>query len=163
MWYNEDMRIFENKHCPRCNCKMPKEIMVCPKCRLNFIKFDQATNSEAKLALKQGDKDRVVYRSGCPSDVARWKLMLLTIFLGFMGAHNYYVGRTKRGIFFTIFFIIGIINAIITGVLDIRPSGELWEIFTFLVLIWGIVIFMWIIDMAKVAINRFKIHVSLPR
>lgn len=156
------MNIFENKRCPRCNTKMPKEIMVCPSCRLNFVKFKNATNAEAKIALKMGEKDRVVYRKGCPKDVSRTKLTLLTIFLGFLGAHNYYVGKTHRGVFFTIFFIIGVINAIITNVLNLNPSGELWEVFTFLVLIWGIVLFMWIIDIAKVALNKFKIPVSLP-
>lgn len=157
------MRIFENKRCPRCNLKMQKEVMTCPKCRLNYLKFDLATNVEGKNALKLGETDRVVYRSGCPSDIVRWKLLLLTIFLGFIGVHNYYVGRTKRGVFFTIFCIIGIVNAIITGILRVEPSGELWEIFTFLVLIWGIVIFLWIIDIFKVALNKFKIPVSLPR
>lgn len=157
------MIIFENKRCPRCNFKMPKEIMTCPKCRLNYSKFEQATNVEGKRALKQREYDRVVYRSGCPSDIARWKLLLFTIFFGFIGMHNYYVGRTKRGVFFTIFFIVGIVNAIITGILRIEPSGELWEIFAFLVLIWGIVIFLWIIDIFKVALNKFKIPVSLPR
>lgn len=156
------MNIFENKRCPRCNTKMPKEIMVCPSCRLNFVKFENATNAEAKIALKMGEKDRVVYRKGCPKDVSRTKLTLLTVFLGFLGAHNYYVGKTHRGVFFTIFFIIGVINAIITNVLNLNPSGELWEVFTFLVLIWGIVLFMWIIDIAKVAFNKFKIPVSLP-
>mgnify|MGYP001864247514 FL=1 len=156
------MNIFENKRCPRCNTKMPKEIMVCPSCRLNFVKFENATNAEAKIALKMGEKDRVVYRKGCPKDVSRTKLTLLTVFLGFMGANNYYVGKTHRGVFFTIFFIIGVINAIITNVLNLNPSGELWEVFTFLVLIWGIVLFMWIIDIAKVALNKFKIPVSLP-
>ena len=156
------MNIFENKRCPRCNTKMPKEIMVCPSCRFNFVKFENATNAEAKIALKMGEKDRVVYRKGCPKDVSRTKLTLLTFFLGFMGAHNYYVGKTHRGVFFTIFFIIGVINAIITNVLNLNPSGELWEVFTFLVLIWGIVLFMWIIDIAKVALNKFKIPVSLP-
>lgn len=137
--------------------------MTCPKCRLNYSKFEQATNIEGKRALKQREYDRVVYRSGCPSDIARWKLLLFTIFFGFIGMHNYYVGRTKRGVFFTIFFIVGIVNAIITGILRIEPSGELWEIFAFLVLIWGIVIFLWIIDIFKVALNKFKIPVSLPR
>ncbi len=156
------MKIFENKHCPRCDMKMPKEVMVCPKCRLNFVKFDQATNQEAKAALKLGEKERVLYRKGCSKDIKRWKLLLITIFLGLFGGHNYYVGKTRRGVFFTIFFIIGLINIIITDVLNLRPSGDLWEVFTFLVLIWGVVIFMWVIDIVKVALNRFKIPVSLP-
>ncbi|HIU06076.1 MAG TPA: TM2 domain-containing protein [Candidatus Onthoplasma faecigallinarum] len=109
------------------------------------------------------ERERVLYRRGCPSDVSKVKLLLLTIFLGFTGAHHYYVGRTGKGIFYSIFFVIGVVNAILTTVLQSTPHGELWEIFTLLVLIWGVVIMMWLIDIADVILNRYKIPVSLPK
>ena len=154
------MKLFNNKRCPRCDSKLPIELIVCPECKLNFQKFESATNKEAKQALKEGEKDRVLMRNGRPSDVSFVKLLILTIFLGFMGAHYYYVGRYKKGIFFNVFFIIGIVNAILTTFLDVSPSGDLYQVFYFLVLIWGLVIFLWIIDIAKVCTNKFKIPVS---
>ncbi len=152
-----------NKRCPRCNFKVPKEITICPNCQLKYQKFELATNGEAKEALKQGETDRVLYRKGCPNDVKKSVLVLLTIFLGFTGAHYYYVGRIKMGIFFSVFFCVGVINAIITTVLKLNLSGDWYQIFYLLVMVWGIAIFMWLIDIAKVCFNSFKIPVSLPR
>ncbi|MBO5954796.1 MAG: hypothetical protein J6Q13_02360 [Clostridia bacterium] len=154
------MNLFNNKHCPRCNQKMPIEMVVCPSCQLNFSKFEIATNKEAKQALREGEKDRVLLRKGRPSDIKLLPLLLITIFLGFTGAHYYYVGRFKMGAFFSIFFGVGIINAVLTTILNGTPKGDLYQIFTLLVLVWGAVIALWIIDIAKVCVNKFKIPVS---
>ncbi|MBR6778924.1 MAG: hypothetical protein IKM43_02085 [Clostridia bacterium] len=154
------MEFFKNKICPRCGKKVDKSIVVCPSCQLNYDKFNTATNAEAKQALAQGETDRVLMRTGYPSDVKKWKLILLTIFLGFTGAHYYYVGRKKMGLFFTAFFIVGITHAIITAYVDASPKGDLWQIFTMLTLIWGVVAVLWLADIAKVVFNRFKIPVS---
>ncbi len=154
---------FENKRCPRCNFKVPKEMAVCPRCQLNYQKFEHATNTEGKFALLNNEKERVLLRKGCPSDVNRVKLLLLTLFFGFIGAHYYYVGRYKMGIFFTIFAIIGIVNGVFSYVVKATPSGDLFQIFYLLVLVWGFVIMLWIVDIAKVCFNKFKIPVSLPK
>lgn len=157
------MNIKLKKRCPRCDMKVPSETIICPGCQLNYHKFESATNKEAKTAYAEGDNDRVLMRKGMPSDVSKLKLLLLTIFLGFAGAQYYYVGRYKKGIFFSIFFAIGIVYAVVTNVLKIMPTGDLWEVFMFLVLIWGLVILLWLIDIINVACNRFKVPVSLPR
>ena len=154
------MNLFKNKRCPRCNTKMPVEIVSCPSCQLNFQKFESATNAEAKAAIQAGEKDRVLMRKNRPSDVSFVKLLLLTIFLGFTGAHYYYVGRYKMGAFFSIFFGVGIVNGIINSLLKTAPTGDLYQVFTLLVLVWGAVIALWIIDIAKVCLNKFKIPVS---
>lgn len=154
------MNLFRNKSCPRCKEKMPIEVVVCPSCQLNFNKFDSATNKEAKQAIREGEKDRVLMRNNRPKDVSFIKLLLITLFLGFAGAHYYYVGRYKMGAFFSIFFAVGIVNAIINTLLRVTPTGDLYQVFTLLVLIWGAVIALWIIDIAKVCLNKFKIPVS---
>lgn len=154
------MNLFKNKHCPRCNQKMPIEIVVCPSCQLNFQKFETATNKEAKEAIKEGEKDRVLMRKGVPSDVNKIVLMLLTCLLGFTGAHYYFVGRYKMGAFFSIFFFVGIINAVMSIFLTEIPKSFVYELFTLLVLVWGAVLVMWIIDIVKVCFNKFKIPVS---
>jgi peptidoglycan biosynthesis protein MviN/MurJ (putative lipid II flippase) len=87
-------------------------------------------------------------------------LLLIAIFLGFMGGHHYYVGRYKMGAFYPVFFAVGIVNAILATMLDATPKGEVYQIFTLLVLIWGLVIMLWIIDLAKICVNKFKIPVS---
>ena len=136
---------------------------VCPQCKLNFQKFHSATNSEAKIALKQGEKDRVIYRTGMPSDVNKLKLLLLATFLGFTGAHHYYVGRKNMGFFYSIFFGVGIIYTILTIALNFDWTSEIGQFFYLLVMAWGVVIMLWIVDIAKVSFSRYKIPVSLPR
>lgn len=153
---------FDYKKCPRCNFKTAKSANVCPGCNLNYFKFDTATNAEAKRAIKEGDTNRVIYRTGQPNDVGKVKLLLLTIFLGFMGSHLYYIGRFKRAVFYTIFFIIGVVYSILSTIFTITTYSLIWELFYILYLVWGAVIILWIIDIVKVCFNKFKIPVSLP-
>lgn len=154
------MKINLKKKCPRCKTKMTYELVICPNCQLNFNKFNEATNFEAKQAIKENRKEDVLLRVGCSNDIKRWALILITIFGGFFGLHYYYVGRYKMGMFFSLSCLIGIINAIITMYVNASLTGFFWEIFSVLVLVWGFVIVMWIIDIAKVCLNKFKIPVS---
>ncbi len=155
--------IGKNKRCPRCNFKVEKEANVCPKCRLNYVKLNSATNEEARKALATGDKERVVYRKGCPSDIKKWKLLLITIFLGFFGAHHFYTGRKNWGIFYLAFCCVGVINVIISTFFRKVLFTEWYQVFYLLVAVWGVVVVMWIVDIFKVTINKYKIPVSLPR
>lgn len=152
--------LFNSKKCPRCGTKLDKQAMVCPSCGLNYIKFNEATNKEAKQAMIEGEKDRVLLRTGCPSDIKRWKLILMCIFLGCAGGHHYYVGRKYWGLFYSCFFLIGVINAFVTVFFPEVVNTDAFQIFYLLVLIWGIVIVMWIIDLVKICLNKYKIPVS---
>lgn len=152
-----------NKRCPRCNTKVPASITSCPECQLKYEKFERATNKEAKQALREGEKDQVLMRNNRPSDVKFWKLFLMALFLGFAGGHHYYVGRYKMGFFYSIFFIVGVVNAVLVTILKTALTGDLWEVFSFLVLIWGAVLVLWIIDLAKICLNKFKIPVSTTK
>jgi len=154
------MKFSFKKKCPRCQSKMAAELAMCPNCQLNFKKFYEATNADAKQALKEGRKDDVLLRKGCPADVKKWILILITIFGGFFGMHYYYVGRKNMGVFFTLAFLVGCANAVIASMVKTTLSGFGWEIFSVLVLVWGAVLFIWIIDIAKVLLNKFKIPVS---
>ena len=149
------------KTCPRCKQKCFSALTSCPNCQLNFSKFNEATNREAKQAIREHRAEDCVMRIGCPSDVKRLKLIILTVFLGLVGVHNYYVGRFARGIVFSIFFVIGVINTILSFVIpNSLYNGDLGQLFYLLVLCWGIVIIMWIFDIFNVIFNRFKIPVS---
>lgn len=150
-----------NKRCPRCGAKMPISAMICPMCELNYNKFDKATNEAGKLALKEGRKEDVIYRKGCPKDVSKTKLLLRAIFLGFAGAHNYYVGRMGRGLFYSIFFLVGVVNAVLSVVLKVSLTGWAFEVLTILVLIWGVVIVMWLFDIMNIIFDKYRIPVSI--
>ena len=122
------------KRCPRCNTKTESTTVVCPQCRLNYQKFEQATNSVAKQKIKEGEKHQVLMRTSRPADVKFWKLLLMGLLLGFMGGHHYYVGRYKMGIFYTVFFMIGVANAVINTMVKTIQYSFMYEIFYLLVL-----------------------------
>ena len=153
----------KNKRCPRCNFKVDAGCKVCPSCRLNYDKLDLATNSEAKKALAEKDKDRVVYAQGCPTDIKKWKLLLIAIFLGFCGGHHFYTGRKGWGIFYFVFFVAGITDALVMFINKFEPRGDWYQIFYLFVLVWGVVLTLWLIDIVKIIFNKFKVPVSLPR
>ena len=140
------IKLFNNKRCPRCGYKVDKNIAVCPQCQLKYAKFESATNAEAKDALKAGEKSRVLYRKGCPSDVNRWQLAGIALCLGFMGAHHYYVGRNKKGIFYTIFCCIGLLYTLLTTFIKNMEYNFAIDLLYTLYLVWGVVLIMWIID-----------------
>lgn len=147
-----------NKRCPRCAEKVPYATVICPSCQLNFQKFEQATNKEAKLQLRAGEKENVLMRKGCPSDVKKWKLLLMAIFLGLTGAHHYYVGRVKMGLFYSISLTLYLV---MYGLLKLLGySVILYDMYFISMLTWGAVVFMWIIDVAKICLNHYKIPVS---
>lgn len=148
------------KHCPRCNTKVETALAICPECKLNFQKFEQATNVAAKQKLKEGEKEQVLMRKGRPADVKFWKLLLLAVFTGFAGGHHYYVGRYKMGAFYSVFFAIGLTYAIVTNVVQNIKFTFAFELFYILVLVWGAVLALWIIDLAKICFNKYKIPVS---
>lgn len=163
MCYNETMKLRANKRCPRCNIKMPITMGRCPNCQLDFSKFETATNKGAKQAYNEGEPEQVILRKGYPSDVKKWKLVLLTIFLGIFGVHYFYVGRKRVGFIFILFFFVGVLNAIITTLASSFTRTDIYQIFYLFVLGWGIVLILWLVDIFKVALNKFKIPVSVER
>lgn len=154
-------QLFDYKKCPRCNYKLAKSANICPNCELNYTKFEFATNKEAKEALKLGEKSRVIYRKGYPKDVSKTKLLLLSIFLGFMGAHLYYVGRWKRAVFYTVFFVVAITYSSLNAWIGLTTENIMIELFYILYLVFGVVLILWIVDIVKITFNKFRIPVSL--
>jgi len=146
-----------NKRCPRCKTKAPYATVVCPECKLNYQKFEQATNKEAKKNIRAGEKEQVLMRNSRPSDVVWWKLLLMAIFLGWVGGHHYYVGRNKMGLFYTLTFVLYLT---IFFIIKLVVTQFIFDVYSVLMLTWGFVVFMWIVDVAKICLNKFKIPVS---
>ena len=135
-------------------------LKTCPHCSLNFEKFYTATNKEAKEAIREGESHKVLMRTGRPDDVKLYKLLLLSIFLGFIGVHHYSVGRWKSGLAYSIFFIVGCVNGVLTSILESSIVGGAYAILELLVLGWGLVLILWILDVVKIILNRYRIPVG---
>lgn len=143
--------------CPKCGNKIPKDGLTCPYCKTSVEKIVKASNKEAKRALRNKEKDRVVLTSYRPEDVKKSKLILLTIFLGWAGAHCYYVGRMGRGFLMLLCLVIGFacVATPETWAIHAYVGGIVAGIFGF------INVFIWWTDIVSVCFDRFKIPVVL--
>ena len=81
----------KTKKCPRCKNVCLLSQVECDECGLAFAKLDMATNKEGKRRLFRGQKEQVVYVKKYPKDVKKWKMILITLFLGLFGGHYFYV------------------------------------------------------------------------
>lgn len=149
----------KNKKCPRCGNICLISQVKCDDCGLLFARVEQATNKAGKVRLARHQKEQVIYLKKCPYDVKKWKLILMTIFLGLFGGHYFYVGRWKWGLamlsyFFAVFFMGVVFNAYFLTIW----SGQFFSIFGPLTGIYAIV---WLNDIRRVCFNSFKIPVSI--
>lgn len=144
--------------CPRCGWKMSEGTPVCEDCGLVFERLAFATNKDAKRKIKRGDRDYILRTTKLPKDVKYWKLLLMVIFLGLPGGHNYYVGRYLRGAIFSIFFTLTILCAVLNAwIMETFPQ---W-----MELIGGLLIgpfgLAWIFDICAVALKKFRVPVAI--
>lgn len=148
------------KRCPRCGYKTYNSFKVCGKCELNFDKFKLATNTEAKEALKKGEKDRVIYTKQLPSDVNKWELFFLAIMLGWTGVHLWKVGKLTRAICHSIGLVLFAIYAVIYVYGGINVV--LYNVGNICGAFWLVTFSLSVIDIFEIGLNRFKVPVSLP-
>ena len=151
----------EFKRCPRCNFKTLKDMARCGNCGLNFQKFNTATVEEAKSAFRLGEKDRVLYTKQVPSDINKWKFMLLTLFCGWFGLHFFHLGKKWRGAF----QILGLIGAFVYGYFTLKfniRSGYAGNLILAFGIIWVASFIIWLSDTISIIFNKFKYPVSLP-
>ena len=143
--------------CPRCGNKIPKESSSCLYCKLSVDKIVNASNTEAKRAMRNKQKERVVLSSYRPNDIKKSKLVLMTVLLGWTGAHCYYVGRMGRGFTILLCLVLGLafvaipeswaLHAYVSGIVA-GALGFVW-------------LFTWWTDIVNVCVDKFRIPVVL--
>ena len=143
--------------CPKCGNKIPQDSATCSYCKLRVDSIITASNEEAKRAIKFKQKDRVLMSTYIPKDVSKTKLLLLCIFLGWTGAHCFYVGRMVKASIMLVSMILSIVFVCIpeTWILHAYLSGVVAGIFGF------ICVFNWWFDILLICFNKFKIPVVL--
>lgn len=158
MKFRRDREYAKKVTCPRCGLKSYEGIDECPDCGLVFSRLELATNKEAKAKKLRGDRDFIVNTTKIPSDVSYIKLLLLCIFLGPFGAHNFYVGKYLRGsVLLTDFFVVlmlVIFNQSLMTIHDGKFIGALSIVCGFIMMIW-----FW--DLLMIITKKFKVPVAI--
>ena len=149
------------KRCPRCNFKTPNDMGRCGNCGLNFIKFKDATNAEAKSAFRMGEKERVLHSKQIPSDINKWSFFFKSLLGGWFGLHYFSLGKIWRGLFQIVGLIFAFVYSYFAGIKNIRV-GYAGNLVLVCGIIWVASIIIWIADSISVIFNRFKYPVSLP-
>lgn len=144
--------------CPRCGLKVYEDAPKCPDCGLIFSRLDIATNKDAKKLMKKGERDFILKSTRLPSDVSFIKLLLLSIFLGPLGAHCFYVGRYVRGSIILVDMIAIFLLVVFNTPLMAIDDGALLGTFS---TICGIVMLMWPWDVVMIILKKFKVPIAI--
>lgn len=109
--------IGEKKYCSSCGAQISVKAEICPKCgvRQKTTLSSIINDVNAEEAAKKADISN--------SSKSRTTTLLLCIFLGLIGAHRFYVGKTG--------------TAILIILLDIIGVGEIWAIIDFINILCG--------------------------
>ena len=83
--------------CPICGAKM--KYGACQYCKITEEQVINASNKAVSKARRDGRKTDVYYSTTLPSDINRMRLILITIFLGWVGADSFYVKRPFKGLY----------------------------------------------------------------
>ena len=146
------------KTCPRCGLQYMEGLESCPDCGLIFSRLEIATNADAKKKIKRFDFDYIIKTNKLPSDVSYLKLLLFSIFFGYLGGHCFYVGRYFRGTLLLVDFLclmcLTIFNSSIASIGNGSLLGTLTTICGFILLLW-----MW--DIIMIITKRFKVPVAI--
>lgn len=148
------------KKCPRCNTKCLVNSKKCHYCELIFDRLNYTSNKTAKKNILKRRRNEVVMVTDWPLDAKKSTALLLCGFLGFSGAHNFYLGRFLKASF----VLIGLILA--TVLVFLSESGlygtTLYEVVHLIAIVPGSsVLILWFSDFIGIFLERYKIPVSI--
>lgn len=146
--------------CPKCYGKVDKKQKTCTYCGFNLSALEGASNRQAKKALKTEYRDNVLYIGGIPEDVSKKKLILLSIFFGLFGVHDFYVGNFWRGLYKAITMSLTIIlSTIVLSFGIVQVNNAFYIAYQFILVFQGLNILIWIFDIIRIFLERYKIPI----
>lgn len=116
------------KYCKHCGEIIDEECVVCPKCGKQVEKLSSDSdkniiiNNNNNVSASASAAAFAGVRYGSPKN--KWVALLLCFFLGFLGAHKFYEGKTGKGILYLFTFGllgIGIIIDLISILMKPNP------------------------------------------
>lgn len=149
-------RMYKAKRCPRCNTKNSYSEFKCTECGLIFSRVENGSNKLAKDLILAGKKHETVKGFGFPKDVSKKNFLLLCGFFGFLGVHNFYVGRYFKALFQ---LVVGLVSVIFTVLSGYIPNYDF--IMSFLFLPVAIDAIFWLFDFIDGVFNKYRIPVAV--
>lgn len=150
--------------CPVCGAKLMAK-QICPFCKVTDSQILNASNRKVKEYRKTGNTDLICYSSVIPSDLSKLKVILYTIFLGFLGVNHYYILRPVRATF-SLVSTVGSLGIFFLGFARI-PEGiasQIYSVFyVILFFMMAINVVMWLADVLAVILRSFKVPVVLGK
>ncbi len=144
--------------CPKCGCKMKKEIM-CPYCKITGDQVRLASNQQAIERIKAKDTDEVYMSSTLPYDVSKKKMIAATVCGGWFGLHYYLVGRYKAAAIQSVVLLAAFLSFFFQYVIGITWLKYPTEALT---LIYAIYVFLWLTAAVKSCFGIVKVPIVLP-
>lgn len=144
------------KKCPRCKQKTYANMPQCPNCKLIFARLKYASNQEAKRAIVNNEKEKVILTNQFPSDLKRWLAGVLCACCGFLGLHNFYVGRYYKAAFSFLFSLLFMVLLLV-----LEPTVQTYLFKTWLLIPAALVFYFWFYDLILIAINKYKVPIAL--
>lgn len=144
------------KKCPRCHEKYLISQKKCQFCGLVFDRLNYVSNKSARKEVIKLHRRNYIMTDEWPADASKKTALLLCAFLGFTGAHNFYLGRFYKGL--TVLF-----GLICSMVLLLIPYKSLaYEIIWYISLLPAAsVLILWVLDFIRIFLERYKIPVSI--
>ncbi|MDD2445288.1 MAG: TM2 domain-containing protein [Clostridia bacterium] len=144
------------KKCPRCKQKTYANMIKCPNCKLVFERLKYASNQEAKRAIVNKENEKVLLTNQFPSDLKRWLAGILCAFGGYLGLHNFYVGRYYKAAFSFLFSLLFMVLLLV-----LEPSFQAYLFKTWLLIPAALVFYFWFYDLILIAFNKYKVPIAL--
>ena len=150
--------------CPICGAKMVNN-QLCKYCGITDEQVLAASNSKVKEYRKSGNTDMIHYTNIVPNDLKRWKIIVYTILLGWLGINHFYINRPVRGFYSLISTIGSFIMMILDFMVEIpNKFGRITFniIYEILFYMMAINFVLWISNAVSVLFKSFKIPVVMP-
>lgn len=149
--------------CPVCGATLVGNV-VCQYCGTTDKQVLNASNKKVKEYRQTGNTDMIHMTTILPSDLVRWKVVLYTILLGWLGINYIYVNRPIRAGFSMGTSIACVV--IYTLNLFVSFSSKTLQlgfdiIYEVIFYSMAINVVIWVFDIISVLLKKFKVPVVL--
>lgn len=148
--------------CPVCYNRIKKENNICKFCGFETRELKTASNKGIYKLRKAGKKEKIIYTKEFPTDLDYKKTLKLCVLWGWLGIHNFYIGRKVKGFFVaistTLLLIASMLLALQPSLIDITM-----EFVVVLAPFMSLAIIFWIMDIFNLLSRKFKVPVALKK